>query len=244
MSHIVSRATAPTAPEGARELGVGPFLVPGQQIDWHYRRGGWQTGDVSNIAPMRVVRDDERGLIAWLALGTRLEIAGGPDGRRLRTVPLAQRWTVERTRIVEEWWGGGVLRIAPAGTPWSVWLFWSDQDGDWEFAGWYVNLENAHERHGTSTYSTDHVLDVEIEPDGEIIMKDEDELTEAIRQGRLSADEGEQIKKHADAAIASFGAGDWPFDLEWTRWRPSPSWTIPELAVLPEIGVSTESSVE
>lgn len=233
MRGFVARATAATAPEGARELGVAPFLEPGAQIDWHYRRGGWVPGDVSNIAPMRVVRDDERGLIAWLALGTRLEIAGGPDGRRLRNVPLEQRWLVKRTRIVEEWWGGGVLRIAPAGMPWSVWLFWSAQDDDWEFAGWYVNLENAHHRLGSSTFSTDHVLDIEIEPDGEIIMKDEDELVEAVRQGRLAADEAMVIERNADAAIASFRAGDWPFDLEWTRWRPPPSWTIPELSVLP-----------
>lgn len=55
-------------------------------------------GDASNIAPMRVVRDDEWGLVAWLA----------------------------------------------AGTPWSVWLFWSEASGaDWAFAGWCVNLENA-----------------------------------------------------------------------------------------------------
>lgn len=234
MIDIVARATAPTAPKGARELGEGPFLEPGEQIDWHYRRGGWAPGDTSNIAPMRVVREDERGLVAWLALGTRLEIAGGPDGRRLRTVPLAQRWTVERSRIVEEWWGGGVLRIAPAGMPWSVWLFWSPGGDEWEFAGWYVNLENAHQRFEASTHSTDHVLDVEIESDGEIIMKDEDELVEAIRQGRLSADEGKQIEKHADAAISSFHAGDWPFDLEWTTWRPPSSWTVPELAELPE----------
>jgi len=69
---VIARATASTAPEGARELGVGPFLEAGEQIDWHYRHGGWETGDVSNIAPMRVVREDERGLVAWLALGTRL----------------------------------------------------------------------------------------------------------------------------------------------------------------------------
>lgn len=235
MSSFVARATAPIAPEGARELGVAPFLAAGEQVDWHYRRSGWQVGDVSNIAPMRVVREDERGLVAWLALGTRLEIAGGPDGRRLRTVPLEQRWVVKRTRIVEEWWGGGVLRIAPAGMPWSVWLFWSDQDREWKFEGWYINLENAHERRGTSTYSSDHVLDVEIEPDGEIIMKDEDELIEAVRQGRLSAVEAAQIEKHAEAAIASFRAGDWPFDREWIQWRPSPSWTLPELAELPVV---------
>ncbi len=82
----------------ARDLGIGPFLRPGSQIDWRCRKPNWQTGDASNIAPMRVVRDDERGLVAWLA----------------------------------------------AGTPWSVWLFWSEASGaDWAFAGWCVNLENA-----------------------------------------------------------------------------------------------------
>lgn len=78
--------------------------------------------------PMCVVRDDDRGLVAWLAPGSVLEAFGGPDGRRIRTVPLERRWTVERTRIRETWWGNGVLRIAPAGAPWSVWLFWNETD--------------------------------------------------------------------------------------------------------------------
>lgn len=215
-------------------MGQAPHLAPGAQIDWHYRRPGWEPGVASNIAPMRVVRDDEKGLVAWLAPGTRLEGMGGPDRRRVRTVPLHERWLVERTRIVEDWWGNGVLRIAPAGRPWSVWLFWSDATGaDWAFAGWYVNLENAHQRTAAATYSSDHVLDVEISAEGEIALKDEDELIEAVRQGRLTAEEARQIEKHADAAIAAFRADDWPFDRAWTRWRPPASWTIPELAELP-----------
>lgn len=191
-------------------------------------------GESSNIAPMRVVCDDERGLVAWLATSTRLEGMGAPDGQRIRTVPLAERWLVERTRIVEEWWGNGVLRVAPAGVPWSVWLFWSEATGDdWTFAGWYVNLENAHERTNTATYSSDHILDVEIGFDGEIGLKDEDELVEAVIQERVTAAEAEQIRRHADAAIASFHVGDWPFDRRWTMWRPDTAWTIPGLDDLP-----------
>jgi hypothetical protein len=217
-------------------MGAGPFLEVGEQIDWHYRKPGWQPGDPSYIAPMRVVRDDERGLVAWLAPGTLVEGQGAADGRQVRTVPLERRWLEPRMRIAQEWRGNGNLRIAPAGLPWSIWLFWSDATGaDWAFAGWYVNLENAHLRTDHDTYSSDHVLDVEIAADGSISLKDEDELVAAIEQGRLTAEQAAQIERHADAAIASFHAGDWPFDAEWRDWRPDPAWTVPELAGLDEL---------
>lgn len=225
---ILPHPTPAAVPDGSRPLGEGPFLAPGDQVDWHYRKPGWQPGEPSTIAPMRVVRDDERGLVAWLAPGTLQEGQGGPDGRRVRTVPLERRWREGRTRIVEEWWGNGVLRLAPAGMPWSVWLFWSEASGDdWTFAGWYVNLENAHVRTDHDTFSSDHVLDVEIAHDGEIRLKDEDEVVAAIEQGRLTAAQAAQIERHADAAIASFREGAWVFDEEWVRWRPDPSWTVP-----------------
>lgn len=98
-----------------------------------------------------------------------------------------------------------------------------------------MNLENAHLRTDHDTYSSDHILDVEIDPDGVIHLKDEDELAAAIEQGRLSPEQAAQIERHADAAIASFEAADWPFDAEWLGWRPDPSWMIPELAGLGEL---------
>lgn len=233
---ILPQSTPAAVPEGSRPMGAGPFLAPGDQIDWHYRAPGWQPGDASTISPMRVVRDDERGLVAWLAPGTLQEGQGTQAGERVRTVPLDRRWVDPRTRIVEEWWGGGILRIAPAGVAWSVWLFWNHADGaDWDFSGWYVNLENAHLRTEHATYSSDHILDVWIEPDGSAHLKDEDEVVAAIAQGRLTSAQAAQIERHADAAIASFRDGDWPFDEEWVRWRPDPSWTVPELAWIHEL---------
>lgn len=237
---ILPQGTPAAVPDGARPLGEGPFLEPGAQIDWHYRKPGWQPGEPSRISPMRVVRDDERGLVAWLAPGTLQEAPGSSDGQRVREVPPARRWLEPRTRIVERWRGNGVLCIAPAGMPWSIWLFWSDTTGpDWAFSGWYVNLENAHLRTDRDTFSSDHILDVEIDPAGGIHLKDEDELVAAIAQGRLSSEQAAQIERHADAAIASFEADDWPFDSAWTRWRPDPAWTVPVLAGLDRLGAGT-----
>lgn len=236
---ILPHATPAAVPDDARWLGEAPFLASGAQIDWHYRKPGWQPGEPSTITPMRVVRDDERGLVAWLAPGTLQEAQGAADGRRVRTVPLERRWLEQRTRIVEEWWGNGILRIAPAGAAWSVWLFWSETAGDdWEFAGWYVNLENAHLRTDHDTYTSDHILDVEIDADGGVHLKDEDEVVAAIEQGRLSREQAARIERHADAAIAAFHDGHWAFDEEWRRWRPDPRWTVPRLAGLDDLTTS------
>lgn len=236
---ILPHATPAAVPDDARWLGEGPFLTPGAQIDWHYRKPGWQPGEASTITPMRVVRDDERGLVAWLAPGTLQESQGTPDGQRVRTVPLARRWLEPRARIAEKWWGNGILRIAPAGAAWSVWLFWEEATGDdWMFAGWYVNLENAHRRTDHDTYTSDRILDAEIDADGIVGLKNEDEVIAAIEQGRLSPAQASQIERHADAAIASFRDGHWAFDDEWCRWRPDPSWITPTLAGIDDLTVT------
>lgn len=92
-----------------------------------------------------------------------------------------------------------------------------------------MNLENAHLRTDEDTFTSDHVLDVEIGATGEIGLKDEDELIAAVEQGRLSVDEARQIERHAEAAIAAFHAGSWVFDHEWVSWRPDSNWSIPTL---------------
>ena len=66
-------------------------------------------------------------------------------------------------------------------------------------------------------------------------LKDEDELIAAVEQGRLTSEQAAQIERHADAAIASYRDGDWPFAAEWRDWRPDPSWTVPELTGLSDL---------
>ncbi len=110
--------------------------------------------------------------------------------------------------------------------PWSVWLFWDDE---WAFLGWYVNLEAVHRREGRDLISSDHVLDVWIDADGRIQMKDEDELEAAVEQGLFSAAMGRQIEEDARAAVRAFRAGRYPFNEPWPGWRPDPVWERPVL---------------
>ncbi len=207
-----------------RDAGTGPFLAPGDLVLWRYGR---------SIDPMRVVRDDERGLVAWLAEDAELVAWHPADGRSPREVPLAERFAVEKAPVISRWRGGGVLRIAPTARPWSVWLFW-EEDGS--FAGHYVNLELPHRRRRHATATRDLTLDLWLEPAGELWLKDADEVDAAVAGGRYSAAFDDEIRAAAEWARAELvEARDWPLDEEWTRWRPPADWAPPSLPDIPVV---------
>lgn len=202
------------------------FWAPGTEILWRYRRAN---SDVESVRPMRVVRDDAAGLVAWLAPGTPVLRPALADGSELRSVSLAQRFDHARhgraTRL-DTWRGQGVLKVALTGAPWSVWLFWSE---DWDFRGWYINLEDPHERVDHAVLTQDHVLDVVVEPDRTVQRKDEDELDSAVAGGRYSPAAAEGFRANAAAVedvVRRWGA---PFCDRWEDWRPDPGWPTPQL---------------
>lgn len=196
----------------------------GEHILWHYRRPRWQPGDAEYVAPMTVVRDDDRALVAWLAPGTPVLTSVLPNGEQPRSVPAEVAFSTGRASARGRWKGPGILRIAPTGVPWSVWLFWDDE---WAFEGWYVNLEAVHRREGRHVFSCDHVLDVWIDAHGGVQMKDEDELDAAVEFGLFSAAQKQQIEDDAHAAVRRFQANGFPFDEPWWDWRPSSIWQRP-----------------
>jgi hypothetical protein len=202
------------------------FWQPGEHIYWHYRRPRWQPGDAEYVDPVTVVRDDHRGLVAWLAPGTEVLKSVLPDGGHPRSAPPDVAFRIGRVSARARWQGPGILRIAPSGVPWSVWVFWDDE---WTFDGWYVNLEALHRREGRDLFSSDHVLDVWIDASDGIQMKDEDELEAAVEQGLFTAAERHQIEDDARAALRTFRAGGFPFDEPWRDWRPDPAWERPGL---------------
>jgi Protein of unknown function (DUF402) len=202
------------------------FWSPGNVILWRYRRP-----DSSNesMRPMRVVRDDADGLVAWLAPGTPMLRPVLRDGADLRSVPLGERFDLARhgraTRL-DTWRGQGTLKVAPTGVPWSVWLFWSE---DWSFQAWYVNLEHVHTRRDDMVVTQDHVLDLVVQPDRSVELKDEDELAVAVAAGRFSP--AEAARYRADAREVQDVVRRWgsPFRDGWEHWRPDPSWDPPQL---------------
>lgn len=220
-----------------RPSGSPPYWPAGTQIMWREGSGPLGTGvpivDTSAphfAQPVTVVRDDASGLVAWLPTGTPVLRAARADGLGKRDDPS----TLFTTEVVQDRGVHGLfdqLRIAPTGRPWSVWVFLTEGTG--EFAGWYVNLEKPHVRDQQSVYTSDHVLDLVIEPDRTLTLKDEDELALAVAQGVFSPATASVIESdvaEVEALVADWGS---PFCDGWERFRPDPDWPI---AGLPSVG--------
>ena len=76
----------------------------------------------------------------------------------------------------------------------------------------------------------DHVLDVVVDPDRSAWRwKDEDELKEAVERGSFSPDEALAIRAEAERGLTRLLDREPPFDRDWERWRPDPSWVVPQL---------------
>lgn len=188
------------------------FWEPGARIWWAFDRF---------VRPMTVVCDDADALVAWLAPGAPILRPGDAHGAEIRTLPLDQRFREPWRVWPGRWRGPGVLKIAPVGTPWSVWLFWGD---GWEFRGWYVNLEDPHVRDGRWTRTRDHVLDVWVDARREVTVKDADELDAAVACGWFTPAEAARFHERAAAVrelVARWGS---PFRDGWEHWRPDPAW--------------------
>ena len=209
-----------------RPSGAPPFWQPGTPILWRYRRIVPGYVGPETARPVTVVRDDAAGLVAWLAPDTIMLRPVLPDGRELRSVPRLDMFRAGRAQRRDRWRGTGILMIAPTGPPWSVWLFWRP---GWDFDGWYVNLEDVHQRDATSVASQDHVLDLQVAPDRSVRWKDEDELEAAVMAGRYSAADAERFRSDARSVEEIVRAWGSPFSDGWERWRPDPSWAVPEL---------------
>jgi predicted RNA-binding protein associated with RNAse of E/G family len=213
-----------TAAEPVPEIGY--FWEPGTTIEWVYEGTG-RHSDKPNVRPMTVVQDDEDGLVAWLAPGTPLIKPVLADGREVRHAGPTGMFVEERVLKLDIWRGTGILKVSPAGKPWSVWHFWGE---DGTFHGWYVNLEAEHRRDTESrrTSTVDYVLDLWINPDGTIEWKDEDELEGAVAAGRFTAADAERITADAHSAVREIEAWTSPFADGWQTWTPDPHWRLPE----------------
>jgi len=80
--------------EPTRPAGTAPFLPPGEVLTYRY-------GLFAQV--LRVVRDDERGLVAWLPAGSEQLTATPRDGRGLRERPLADRARLFAARDYDLW---------------------------------------------------------------------------------------------------------------------------------------------
>jgi predicted RNA-binding protein associated with RNAse of E/G family len=164
-----------------------------------------------------VVRDDPDVLVVWLSVGTPVTRLVRVDGLNKRADPgtLFTAPVVASPGLHELY---DQVRVVPAGRAWSAWAMFAADSGI--SSAWYVNFERPHQRDAWSTYTSDHVLDLWVEPDRTVVRKDEDELALAVEQGALDAATADATLAtclEVEAIVASWGS---PFCDGWEHLRP------------------------
>lgn len=200
---------------------------PGEQIVMRARIGRtW-----SLTIPTTVAADEPDQLLLFIAAETpcmRLDIQ---DMQNLpRVLSPEQIAQLPRSFVKSAWGSTHLLHVTPTGQGYSVYMKWSAPD--WEFLGWYVNMQVPLRRlrRIPGIEVEDLFLDIVVDPDLSWRWKDEDELVEAVHVGRLSAEQAIAIRAGGERVAAMIDKRMWPFTSEAAAWRPDPEWPIPELS--------------
>jgi hypothetical protein len=204
---------------------------PGQLIlHRNVRRGrvGW-------VRPGRVISDDARGLVLWIASGSVAGSEVADDGRNMRDMPFTEWVARPSYRVaVHRWEGPGVLKLLPSGpdgfAAHSVWWF---RDAAGEFTGWYVNLEAPGVRWDDGELAgvdiIDQDLDIWVPPDRRWQWKDEEEFAERLAvPEHYWVPDAAPVRAEGERVIKLIEAGEFPFDGTWCDFRPDPAWPVPD----------------
>ncbi len=198
------------------------FWKTGDHVIWRSR----PQGEVGYVIPCTVVADTPRMSVLFQATGSickkRTGQRGGPQGRNL----IANgRSSSHQDHI---WSGPPTVRLHPWGTAYSIIRVWDFAHDRAE--GWYVNLEAAWQRTRLGFDSQDLVLDITVSPDlSSWAWKDEDELEWSVKTGKYSTEEAAYIREAGRQAIQAIETRAWPFNADWSQWRPDSNWAMSTL---------------
>jgi hypothetical protein len=121
-------------------------------------RGLHQDGRIATADSMRVLSDDDLGLVTWMARGSqaipRSSLSGAPTRRKM---PLADQLRIAKIHVLSISAERDVLWLTPSDSEYAVaWSF----TGDGEFEGWYINLQSRARRWWGGIDIRDYALDV------------------------------------------------------------------------------------
>ncbi len=196
----------------------------GEQVLLRYVRNS--PADV--IVPVTVVRDDDEAIALYVAVGAPLKVQAQRDGTRLtRETPFLERERMIGGLADGVWTGNHVLKLVQPGTMSAIWLCW--RDPDWEFRGYYGNIQAPLRRTHLGFDTADYLLDVEICADFSWSWKDEDEWETAWEHNLIDRETLLSVRAEGERIIADAERQAWPFDAGLESWRPDPSWSMPAM---------------
>ena len=184
----------------------------GQVITRRYMRGQWCTW----AQAMRVIGDDEYGLLLWQPAGGDFATLVDADGNTPHEVTPDE---MQDPRLTVRLWQGDVLILMPPQTSYSVWWFFEEG----VFSGWYINLEEPYVRHHNEVQTKDLVLDIVVTPQRQWRWKDADEFDRRIGHPLyFDRPEAQAIRSAGERLTSAIEAGDFPFDSTYTGFRRIP----------------------
>lgn len=190
-------------------------FAPGDTI---VRRYIQVDGRIDWVLAVRVVSDDERGLLTWVSPGYATTQRTTLDHEPTRYLSCNEKLFEATTHAPAVWRSTGALMLSPPDAAHSVWWFFDDNG---EFARWYVNLETPGKRWAGGRDCVDQALDVLIEPDRAWAWKDEDEFVDYTgRPGFWDVEEAAAIRAEGEALVKRAQAGEFPFDGAWCDFAP------------------------
>ena len=160
-----------------------------------------------------VVEDSDDLLAVYLAPGSDLVFPDWPFDRWVHP------W---RTAGHRAWHGHGKLMLHRPGDAYSVDLFWTGPDR--EFEGWYLNLQDPFRRHETGFDTLDHELDYWLTPDGDWREKDRELFHQRVAEKRYDDAQARRIEATGREVTAMLDAGATWWDEGWSRWQPPTRW--------------------
>lgn len=179
----------------------------------HVDDSGHQPPVVCDVKPMTVIEDSERVISLFIPVGTAT-LMPRP------TVPGAPKpWAPGEWQLVPATWDRwNTLFLHIPGEWRSTWVMWS---ADWEFLGWYVNMEEPLRRTEWGFDNRDQQLDILVSPEGEWQWKDEADFERACNSGLISPTKASRVRESAARAIDSIEREEWPFEVAAADWRPT-----------------------
>lgn len=176
---------------------------------------------ICDVKPVVVVEDSPGTVALFMPLATgTLMSKPVPEGR-------PKPWGPGEWELVPGVWRyGHTLFLHVPGQWQATWVRWT---ADWEFDGWYVNLQEPLWRTRWGFDIRDLQLDIVVAADRSWRWKDEADFERSIDCGMISPASAEKTRRAAADALAAIEAGSWPYCDVWRDWRPQLDWTTPTL---------------
>jgi uncharacterized protein len=187
-----------------------------------------RSGRILAAQAVRVIGDDEEGLVFCILPGAEREYPHALAGTNLADLPASERFASPWKLVRGVHDVPAVVGFMPRGSQHTVLGFY-EETGD--FRGWYVNLESGRRRWARGIDMTDVILDVWLPVGGGVEWLDEDEVEPALAAGVVTTPEIEAARAEAERALERFERRTRPFCDGWETWRPDPSWPAARLPI-------------